>query len=95
IARTAAGVDGQQQQAVGVWQCRLQVAAGCRCAAVHEQKQQAAVHVLQCIRQQQQQDVVLYQQSAATLSPSEKNVAWYKSFQKAVLSFRSVPCHTS
>ncbi|GFH32742.1 hypothetical protein HaLaN_32011, partial [Haematococcus lacustris] len=26
--------------------------------------------------------------------PSENNVAWYKSFHKAVLSFRSVPCHT-
>ncbi|KAJ9524627.1 hypothetical protein QJQ45_024234 [Haematococcus lacustris] len=28
---------------------RLQVAAGCKCAAVHEQQQQAAVHVLQCM----------------------------------------------
>ncbi|KAJ9526254.1 hypothetical protein QJQ45_009726 [Haematococcus lacustris] len=36
----------------------------------------------------------LYQQSATILSPSEKNVAWYKSFHKAVLSFRSAPCHT-
>ncbi|KAJ9515369.1 hypothetical protein QJQ45_016358 [Haematococcus lacustris] len=48
-ARTAATVDGQQQQPVGVWQCRLQVAAGCRCAAVHEQQQQDAVHVFQCM----------------------------------------------
>ncbi|KAJ9533195.1 hypothetical protein QJQ45_018302 [Haematococcus lacustris] len=36
-----------QQQAIGVWQCMLQVAAGCRCVVVHEQQQQAAVHVLQ------------------------------------------------
>ncbi|KAJ9528669.1 hypothetical protein QJQ45_020550 [Haematococcus lacustris] len=34
---------------VGVWQCSLQVAAGCRFAAVHVQQQQAAVHVLQCM----------------------------------------------
>ncbi|KAJ9508081.1 hypothetical protein QJQ45_021429, partial [Haematococcus lacustris] len=27
----------------------VQVAAGCRCAAMHEQQQQAAVHVLQCM----------------------------------------------
>ncbi|KAJ9512991.1 hypothetical protein QJQ45_029211 [Haematococcus lacustris] len=49
--RTAVAVDGQQQQAVGVSQCRLQVAAGCRCASVHEQQQhhQAKVHVLQCM----------------------------------------------
>ncbi|KAJ9510404.1 hypothetical protein QJQ45_015871, partial [Haematococcus lacustris] len=50
-AWAAAVVDGQQQQAVGVWQCRLLVAAGCRCASVHEQQQlhQAKMHVQQCM----------------------------------------------
>ncbi|KAJ9531896.1 hypothetical protein QJQ45_021993 [Haematococcus lacustris] len=49
-ARTAAAVDGQQHEAVGVWQCRLQVAPGCRCASVHEQQQQqqAVMHDQQC-----------------------------------------------
>ncbi|KAJ9506991.1 hypothetical protein QJQ45_016665, partial [Haematococcus lacustris] len=49
VDKQQAAVHEQQQQAVGVWQCRLQVATGCRCAAVHEQQQQVAVHVLQWI----------------------------------------------
>ncbi|KAJ9534455.1 hypothetical protein QJQ45_016174 [Haematococcus lacustris] len=52
VAVQAAGVlqcmSSSRLQAAGVWQCRLQVAAGCRCASVHEQ-QQAAVQVLQCM----------------------------------------------
>ncbi|KAJ9526705.1 hypothetical protein QJQ45_017531 [Haematococcus lacustris] len=41
-------MSSSRLQAAGVWQCRLQVAAGCRCASMHEQ-QQAAVQVLQCM----------------------------------------------
>ncbi|KAJ9528465.1 hypothetical protein QJQ45_020354 [Haematococcus lacustris] len=46
---------------VGVWQCSLQVAAGCRFAAVHVQQQQAAVHVLQCMSSSSSR---LYQQTS-------------------------------
>ncbi|KAJ9528709.1 hypothetical protein QJQ45_020594 [Haematococcus lacustris] len=49
VGRVTAVQGQQQREAVGVWQCRLQVASGCRCAAVHEQQQQAAVHVFECM----------------------------------------------
>ncbi|KAJ9530662.1 hypothetical protein QJQ45_014812 [Haematococcus lacustris] len=49
VDKQQAAVHEQQQQAVGVWQCWLQVATGCRCTAVHEQQQQVAMHVLQWI----------------------------------------------
>ncbi|KAJ9530210.1 hypothetical protein QJQ45_023495 [Haematococcus lacustris] len=49
------------QQVAGVWQCMLQIAAGCGCAAVHEQQQQH--HQAKVHKPQQQHQAKVHAQS--------------------------------